>query len=151
MNVLTSNNEIVTISKKYYNDIPFLKKRFDTLKSISNDRMEEPLQLNNISTEVLNKIIKFVDFLSMEEDNSSEKYNSFIKDFFNVEKEFLFDLCNAVDFLKYRPLLDACVEEIVEKMKDFNATEIKEFLCLNNAENPSSMLEMDNWNWAVNE
>lgn len=97
---------------------------------------EDTIPLPNIKTQILKKVIEYMEYHSLNpaeeipkplsSSNLQEVVSSWDFDFVNTDKETLYELIEAANYLDVKPLLDLTCGKIASMMKDKTTEEIRE-------------------------
>ncbi|CAL9125494.1 unnamed protein product [Musa textilis] len=86
--------------------------------------------LLNVSGLVLAKVIQY--WKQHAEVNDKEQLDAFDRLFVDMQKEQLFDVLIAVNFLESRPLLNLLCKAIADNVKDMSVEEVREYFSIEN-------------------
>ncbi|CAF0872892.1 unnamed protein product [Rotaria sp. Silwood1] len=146
--VQTSDGDVIEVDL-------FVAKQWEPVKNIyevldSKDVHENPIELANVGTEVLKKIIEWSIHHKDDEltsGNNSQTTRRFVeipswdKDFFNIKQEMIFEIIMAANYLGMTLLLDMACKTIADMIKGKTPEEVRQTFNLPNDLPPPKTLE----------
>ncbi|CAF0883831.1 unnamed protein product [Rotaria sordida] len=146
--VQTSDGDIIEVDL-------FVAKQWEPVKNIyevldSKDAQENPIELTNVGTEALNKIIEWSihhkqDKLSSEENQqNSRRYieiPQWDQEFFKIKQEMIFEIIMAANYLGMTVLLDMACKTIADIIKGKTPEEVRQTFNIPNDLPPLKTLE----------
>ncbi|CAF0879494.1 unnamed protein product [Rotaria sordida] len=146
--VQTSDGDIIEVDL-------FVAKQWEPVKNIyevldSKDAQENPIELTNVGTEALNKIIEWSiyhkqDKLTSEENQqNSRRYieiPQWDQEFFKIKQEMIFEIIMAANYLGMTVLLDMACKTIADIIKGKTPEEVRQTFNIPNDLPPLKTLE----------
>lgn len=125
----------------------------ETIKNIIDDGcVEREVPLPNVVGSVLAKVLEYWNrHMSEKEEGEEEKKKlmEWDREFVKMEKDELFDLINAANFLNTKPLLDLCCQTVADIIKNMTVEDVRDYFGIENDFTPEEEAKIRSDNkWA---
>ncbi|CAF0734824.1 unnamed protein product [Adineta steineri] len=131
--VQTSDGEILEVDYAIAKQWAPIKNMYEVFGTL--DTKDKPVELSNVNTETLNKIISWADHYkqsSEDADGDDEPkpkrtvdLSDFDKKYFEVKQEMLFEIIMASNYLGMTVLLDKACKTVADMIKDKTPDEVR--------------------------
>ena len=138
---------IVTADGKMFDISDSIVDQIRMVKNAAEDFCDEIIPIRTVNSDIFSMIVEFCTFKTAEHD--FEATEDFIKNFFDVPTDILFDIISASNFLDAPDVLDAACSAAANLLRDKNPEEIRTILNIENKFTPEEEAEIIKENsWA---
>lgn len=138
--IITSDGKMFDISDAIVDQIRMVK-------NAAEDFCDEIIPIPTVNSDIFGMIVEFCTFKTAEHDFGATE--DFIKNFFDVPTDILFDIISASNFLDAPDVLDAACSAAANLLRDKNPEEIRTILNIENKFTPEEEAEIIKENsWA---
>ncbi|KAG1354186.1 SKP1-like protein 4 [Cocos nucifera] len=97
----------------------------ETIKNMIEDGcVQSDVPVPNVVGSVLAKV---VEYWNRHSSGKEEELMEWDKEFLKVDRDVLFDLMNAANFLSTKPLLDLCCQAVADTIKDMSVEDVRDY------------------------
>ena len=138
---------VITADGKMFDITNAIAEQIKMIKNAAEEFCDEVIPIPTVNSDIFEKIVEFCTFKTEERDFGTTE--DFVKKFFDVPTDFLFDIISASNFLDAPDVLDAACSAAADLLRDKSPEEIRTILNIENKFTPEEEAEIIKENsWA---